>query len=394
MKKRLLLTIALSTLGFGTFAQDVNIPDANLKAYLVGNSAINTNGDAEIQVSEATAFTGDIFANNLGITDLTGIEAFINVDGLYVRGNSLGTIDVSANVAMTYLDCRNTGISTLDLSSNIALEGIDCMLNNLTSLDLSNNPNIGAIHCSDNDLTSLDVSNNLLLSNFSCDNNDLTSIDVSNNTALVYFVCHFNDLSSIDVSNCTDLSWFSCAGNNLTSLDVSNNLALGNLYCGVNNISLLDLGANTALQVLNCTVNDLSILNVANGNNVNFSLFAASDNPNLTCIQVDDATWSTTNWTSIDPASSFSLDCNYPLAVNEVDLVQDLSIYPNPSSSILTIVLENEVNSISIIGSMGNEIQASLSSSNTIDVSELANGVYILQVETERGIIREKFIKD
>ncbi|MCH2231255.1 MAG: T9SS type A sorting domain-containing protein [Crocinitomicaceae bacterium] len=394
MKKRLLLAIALSTLGFGTFAQDVNIPDANLKAYLVGNSAINTNGDAEIQVSEATAFTGDIFANNLGITDLTGIEAFINVDGLYVRGNSLGTIDVSANVAMTYLDCRNTGISTLDLSSNIALEGIDCMLNNLTSLDLSNNPNIGAIHCSDNDLTSLDVSNNLLLSNFSCDNNDLTSIDVSNNTALVYFVCHFNDLSSIDVSNCTDLSWFSCAGNNLTSLDVSNNLALGNLYCGVNNISLLDLGANTALQVLNCTVNDLSILNVANGNNVNFSLFAASDNPNLTCIQVDDATWSTTNWTSIDPASSFSLDCNYPLAVNEVDLVQDLSIYPNPSSSILTIVLENEVNSISIIGSMGNEIQASLSSSNTIDVSELANGVYILQVETERGIIREKFIKD
>ncbi len=394
MKKTLLLTIALSTLGFGTFAQDVNIPDANLKAYLVGNSAINTNGDAEIQVSEATAFTGDIFGNNLGITDLTGIEAFINVDGLYVRGNSLGTIDVSANVAMTYLDCRNTGISTLDLSSNIALEGIDCMLNNLTSLDLSNNPNIGAIHCSDNDLTSLDVSNNLLLSNFSCDNNDLTSIDVSNNTALVYFVCHFNDLSSIDVSNCTDLSWFSCAGNNLTSLDVSNNLALGNLYCGVNNISLLDLGANTALQVLNCTVNDLSILNVANGNNVNFSLFAASDNPNLTCIQVDDATWSTTNWTSIDPASSFSLDCNYPLAVNEVDLVQDLSIYPNPSSSILTIVLENEVNSISIIGSMGNEIQASLSSSNTIDVSELANGVYILQVETERGIIREKFIKD
>ena len=31
----------------------VTIPDANFKAYLVGNSAINSNGDTEIQISEA-----------------------------------------------------------------------------------------------------------------------------------------------------------------------------------------------------------------------------------------------------------------------------------------------------------------------------------------------------
>ena len=39
-------------------AQNVNIPDANFKAVLVGNPGINTNGDGEIQVSEAAAFTG------------------------------------------------------------------------------------------------------------------------------------------------------------------------------------------------------------------------------------------------------------------------------------------------------------------------------------------------
>lgn len=33
-------------------AQNVNIPNAIFKAYLVGNSAINTNGDTEIQMSE------------------------------------------------------------------------------------------------------------------------------------------------------------------------------------------------------------------------------------------------------------------------------------------------------------------------------------------------------
>ena len=43
MKKLLLILIALPMIGFG---QNVNIPDANFKADLVGNSVINTNGDA------------------------------------------------------------------------------------------------------------------------------------------------------------------------------------------------------------------------------------------------------------------------------------------------------------------------------------------------------------
>lgn len=394
MKTTLLLTIAISAIGFGALAQDVNIPDANFKANLVGNSAINTNADTEIQVSEAAAFTGNIFGNNLGITDLTGVEAFTALDGLYVRDNNLGTIDVSANVTMTYLDCRNTGISTIDLSTNIALTGVDCMQNSLTTLDLSNNPNIWAVHCSDNDLTSLDISSNPLLSNFSCDNNDLTSIDVSNNTALSYFVCHFNDLSSLDVTNCTVLSWLSCSGNNIPTLDLSNNIALGNLFCAQNNLTLLDLGVNSTLIYLNCTDNDLSILNIANGNNTNLPNFHTTGNPNLACIQVDDVAWSTTNWTSIDPTSSFSLDCSYPLALDEVDFNQALSLYPNPSSSQLSIEVEGNIVSTTIIDAMGNAIQANVASTNTIDVSELANGVYVLQVETNKGIARQKFVKD
>lgn len=50
IKKLLLLLICLPFFGFG---QNVNIPDANFKAYLVANTDINTNEDSEIQVSEA-----------------------------------------------------------------------------------------------------------------------------------------------------------------------------------------------------------------------------------------------------------------------------------------------------------------------------------------------------
>ena len=54
----------------------MSIPDANFKAYLLGNSNINTNDDTEIQVSEASAYGGTISCNYDDISDLTGIEAF------------------------------------------------------------------------------------------------------------------------------------------------------------------------------------------------------------------------------------------------------------------------------------------------------------------------------
>ena len=86
--KKLLLLLFIGIVGIGN-AQNVNIPDANFKAYLVGNTDINTNGDAEIQVSEATAFNGTIICNSLNLSDLTGIEAFTNLTELNCRNNQL-----------------------------------------------------------------------------------------------------------------------------------------------------------------------------------------------------------------------------------------------------------------------------------------------------------------
>jgi hypothetical protein len=484
MKKLLLNTIALTLLNFGAMAQDVNIPDANFKAYLVGNTSINTNGDTEIQVTEANSFTGNIFGNNLNITNLTGIEAFTSLIGLYVKDNNLGSMDISTNTALTYIDCQNTNISTLDLSNNTALGGVTCSMNNLTSLDVSNNTALTAINCSNNDITSLDLSTNVLLSNFSCDNNNISSIDVSNNPDLLYFVCHFNNLTSIDISSCSALAHFSCAGNDITSLDVSNNLALGALYCGVTEISVLDLSANTSLQTLNCTSSNLSILNVANGNNVNFSLFAAGTNPNLTCIQVDDVNYSTTNWSSIDAGASFSLDCGYTYLINSISVqgeagvstittqggtlqmeatvlpanatdgtytwsvangtgsasidatgvltaitdgdvtvtatandgsvitgdavititnqtvsikeqnaIHNLTVYPNPVNTQLAISIDVNIEFIQLIDATG-KTTGMLLTNGTIDVSNLANGVYFLKVQTTNHLVSTKFIKN
>jgi len=251
-------------------AQNVHIPDANFKAYLIGNRAINTNGDNEIQVSEAQAFKGEINCTRKKISDLTGIEAFVN------------------------------------------LTELECCANELTSLDVSKNTALIRLRCCENKLTSLDVSKNTALTIFICFSNKLTSLDVSNNTALTIFDFSFNQLTSLDVGSNTALTYLGCSYNQLTSLDVSNNTALKSISCSFNQLITLDLSNNTALTDLNCNVNSLTFLNLKNGNNVkiNPANLNLSDNPNLSCIQVDDVAYSNANWSDKkDVTACFSEKC-------------------------------------------------------------------------------------
>ena len=171
------------------YGQNVNIPDANFKAYLVGNTDINTNGDSEIQVSEANAFSGSIycgelsnpdFSEDMSISDLTGIEEF---------------------TALTELDCGGHQLTSLDVSMNTALTGLACGGNQLTSLDVSKNTALTELFCSGNQLISLDVSKNTALTELYCSDNNLTSLDVSKNTALTELSCYGNQFICVPIDN-------------------------------------------------------------------------------------------------------------------------------------------------------------------------------------------------
>ena len=297
MKKLLLVLICLPFIGFGQ-PPIVNIPDVNFKSYLVGNSSINTNRDTEIQVSEATPFAGSINCTNLGIFDLTGIEAFTALTSLNCDQNQLASLDVSANTALIELVCSANQLTSLDVSSNTALEEFFISENQLTSLDVSNNTALEELSCGENQLPSLDMSNNTALTHLDCGVNQLTSLNVSNNTALAILDCYLNQLTSLDVSNNTALIELDCAGNILDSLDVSLNTNLIELYCEQNQLTSLD---------------------ARNGNNQNLLQFKIIDNPNLTCINVDDVTYSTNNWTNIDAQHYFSANCT--LFVNLPDIL-------------------------------------------------------------------------
>ena len=117
--KLLLLLLALPIICFG---QNVNIPDANFKAYLVNNIAINTNADNEIQVSEASAFNDTIACSYLDISNLKGIEAFTALTNLYCSGNQLTSLDVSKNTALTELNCDGNKFDCDALKSKYGID--------------------------------------------------------------------------------------------------------------------------------------------------------------------------------------------------------------------------------------------------------------------------------
>ena len=150
-----------------------------------------------------------------------------------------------------------------------------------------------------------------------CNGNQLTSLDLSLNTALTFLVCQNNQLISLDVSGCNALNELYCYDNQLTSLDVSGCTALPELYCYDNQLTSLDVSGCTALTKLYCYDNQLTCLNLKNGNNLNFENLYTFDNPNLTCIEVDIADYSSTTWPfdaenfGFGDNHYFSNDCDY-----------------------------------------------------------------------------------
>ena len=130
----------------------------------------------------------------------------------------------------------------------------------------------------------------------------------------------FLNVSNQNISDLTGIKDFiairelNCGSNQLSSLDLSQNIYLDELECSFNQITYLDLSNNTELTKIYIDDNQLSYLDLRNGNNSNIIDFYASYNPNLTCINVDNVAWSTSNWLvssyQIDSQHYFSTNCS------------------------------------------------------------------------------------
>ncbi|MCF8285188.1 MAG: T9SS type A sorting domain-containing protein [Sphingobacteriales bacterium] len=414
-KITLLTLLAIMALMTSAKAQNVNIPDAVFKAALVNNSAINTNGDGEIQVTEANTYNGSIHVAGLSITDLTGIEAFANLDSLNCAVNPLISLDVSNNTLLSYLNCAGGCqsypsdpwgsqfglLTSLDVSNNTFLSYLDCSNNDLhLGLNLTGAISLIYLDCSGHSqitqwpgdpiwfqlgaLSNLDISSNTALKTLNCSLNNLTHLDVSNNTLLNYLDCSNNNLISLNVLGASLLTFIDCsnkleclANNVLSNLDVSTNTSLITLRCQYNQLTSLDVSTNTAMVLLFCYCNQLVSLNVKNGNNLNHGLLAASCNQYLSCIEVDDVSWCNTYWhNNKDGTAFFSENCN---GVSVLDNNQNTAIlmYPNPTLEIIYLSKPGNIT----LSDLSGKLLLEQKNTKQLDMSSLPAGIYFLQYE-------------
>ncbi len=154
--------------------EPVNIPDSAFLNALI-TRGVDKNGDNIISPSEAEAITF-LNVNRSNILDMTGIEAFINLDTLNCGYNHITSLDVSSNTALKFLICYQNQLTSLDVSNNTALVKLYCYANQLTSLDVSNNVLLDVLGCGENLLSILDVSSNTALKSLNCKSNRLTSL--------------------------------------------------------------------------------------------------------------------------------------------------------------------------------------------------------------------------
>ena len=257
--KRLLLIIIL-LVPFLSYSQKTYVPDDIFEAWCEGNGY----GDGiafndSVSTASIVSIT-DLPLQMKGITDLTGIEDFINVRALNCSNNNLTVLDLSNNTNLYDLNARhNDSLSQVILPDsayycsyyeNGCIEGfyqIDLSYTNINTLDINRHYRV----------------------------NDLRLYEVP--------------LISLNPSDMPELRGIHHNKGFLTSLDLSGNAKLDDL------------------DVYDC--DSLVELDLRNGNIVNLNNHYLYNNPQLTCISVDNLVLANAILTNIDPWVTFDYNC-------------------------------------------------------------------------------------
>ncbi len=85
-----------------------------------------------------------------------------------------------------------------------------------------------------------------------------------------------------------------------------------------------------------------------------------------------------------------NLQAEFFTGINEINN-NGLNIYPNPSVGSINIDYNERFSTINIINLQGKIVLQS--NQKSIDISGLENGIYIVQIDTEKGVLNSKFVK-
>lgn len=438
--------------GFSLNAQIISFSDSNFKAKLLAantsnefakgsfgnNIVVDTNGNGEIEVSEAlNVYEVDFWSSSFNTADdivnLDGIQNFKNLKKLKCFGNSIINLDLQGLNNLESIEAGENNISSANFSGLTSLQNINLNFNELTSINIdnltnlrtifiysnqltsltfNNNSSLENVWCSDNLITSLDFSATLNLKSIDCNSNRLTSINLGVVNSVIEFYCSNNNISNLDISNLSNLSRLNISNNPLSSLNLNSLSKLNQLYASNTLVTDLDC-SQTAVQQLYCSDNpNIQTINVKN-NVFTFSHpdllyygFVIENNPQLLSICVDEGEENSLSYNYFSYNTSGNVIvyvgpmCSKivvpKLAVTDLNFESKNNsiVFLNPTNTVLNISTndKNGVQKATIYNTLGQLIKI-INNSSTIDVSELKTGTYFITIEGENGKSTQKFIK-
>jgi hypothetical protein len=178
---------------------------------------------------------------------------------------------------------------------------------------------------------------------------------------------------------------------NLTGIQAFTNLTI--LDVSANHLVTVNISMLTQLQAFYIDGNGNSLLSLNINNGFTWSSFnnlSTQGNPNLATICTSAA--SVAYVTSVSNAGASVTNCI--LANDSFVASSKFSLSPNPAQNSLTITTQEKINTLNIIDLLGRKTNITNFENNKIDVSNLQNGVYFLEIATENGLQTQKFIKN
>ncbi|APX99674.1 T9SS type B sorting domain-containing protein [Lacinutrix venerupis] len=306
------------------YAQTTPIPDTNFEQELI-NQGIDTNGlNGNVLNTDAQSITNLTLAGT-NITDITGINAFINLTNLDLGNNQVITVSLTALTQLvSFRTNDNEVLASVDFSQNVLLEEI-FIHGNFPYTTLP-------------PITTIDLSQNLNLISFDGDflnnvtdiiwpiTNTLTTIDIR---YLADTTLDFSLLSGLEDLNIggssannvvitlpnvfTNLKYLRITSIDIPTIDISNYINLESIYFwGTYVENLLLPNSNT--------LTDIFIINHDIQNPLDFSVL-----PNLTDLDI------TSNQTTplvVDVTQNILLE-NVDLSyndINTIDLTQNINL--------------------------------------------------------------------
>ncbi|MCF6306731.1 MAG: T9SS type A sorting domain-containing protein [Flavobacteriaceae bacterium] len=252
------------------------------------------------------------------------------------------------------------------------------------------------------------------LIDFGIDSDGIINGQVLTSDIEIVITLDLNHIGIEDITGIEDftaLEFLDVGGNDLTILDVSNNIQLKELYCNSSAAGFsmlftsLDLSNNVNLEVLHGeNLIFLESLDLKNGNNsilLNVTLPCEFEGEpcvltELNCVMVDDEDAATND----DPPYSswfiradffYSEDCSLGIVDN---LQSQVVITPNPTNGPIYIETDYFINSIKVFDVFGRLVLAQNNPSNLLEVSNLSAGLLFVQIETDRGSVTKKIVKE